>query len=94
MVLGRVSDSSQEQLLAFQELCGMPRTRPSEARTACRSETNMPLVLILGQPPSRHPRSVYAIISVGAVGRGRTSMTLGCATSRTSCAGSRLRPTR
>ena len=51
MALGRVPDLRRSSFL-LPKGCAACRGRGHlEARTACRSETNMPLVLILGQPP-------------------------------------------
>ena len=53
MALGRVPDLRRSSFL-LPKGCAACRGRGHlEARTACRSETNMPLVLILGQPPRR-----------------------------------------
>jgi hypothetical protein len=53
MALGRVSDLRRSSFLLSKGCAAFRGRGHLEARTACRSETNIPLVLILGQPP-RH----------------------------------------
>ena len=52
MVLGSVSDLRRSSFLLSKGCAAFRGHGHLEARTACRSETNMPLVLILGQAPS------------------------------------------
>ena len=52
MALGRLSDLLRGSSFLLSKDCAAFHGRGHlEARTACRSETNMPLVLILGQTP-------------------------------------------
>jgi len=51
MALGRVSDLLRSSFLLSKGCTAFRERSHLEARTACRSETNMPLVLILGQAP-------------------------------------------
>jgi hypothetical protein len=52
MALGRVSDLLRRSFLLSKGAVAFRGCSHLEARTACRSETHMPLVLILGQSPS------------------------------------------
>ena len=52
MALGRVSDLRKSSFLLSKGCAAFRGRSHLEARTACRSETNIPLVLILGQSPS------------------------------------------
>jgi len=52
MALGRVSDLLKSSFLLSKGSVAFRGGGHLEARTACRSETHMPLVLILGQAPS------------------------------------------
>ncbi len=51
MALGSVSDLRRSSCLLSKGCAAFRGRGHLEARTACRSETNMPLVLILGQSP-------------------------------------------
>ena len=51
MALGRVSDLLRSSFLLSKGSVAFRGCGHLEARTACRSETHMPLVLILGQSP-------------------------------------------
>jgi hypothetical protein len=51
MALGRGSDLRRSSFLLSKGCAAFRGRGHLEARTACRSETNMPLVLILGQTP-------------------------------------------
>jgi hypothetical protein len=51
MALGKVSDLRRSSFVLSKGCAAFRRRGHLEARTACRSETNMPLVLILGQSP-------------------------------------------
>jgi hypothetical protein len=53
MALGRVSDLCKSSFLLSKGCAAFRGRGRLEARMACRSETNMPLVLILGQAPRR-----------------------------------------
>ena len=52
MALGRVSELHRSSFLLSEGYAACRGRGRLEARMACRSETNMPLVLILGQAPS------------------------------------------
>ena len=52
MALGSVSDLRRSSFLLSKGCAAFRGRGHLEARTACRSEINMPLVLILGQSPS------------------------------------------
>jgi hypothetical protein len=54
MALGRVSDLRRSSFLLSKGCAPFRGRGHREARTACRSETNIPLVLILGQSPSKY----------------------------------------
>jgi hypothetical protein len=64
MALGRVPDLRRSSFL-LPKGCAACRGRGHlEARTACRSETNMPLVLILGQSPRVHTETVILFLDL------------------------------
>ena len=62
MALGRVSDLLRSSFLLSKGSVAFRGCGHLEARTACRSETHMPLVLILGQSPSGSAQDWRAVL--------------------------------
>jgi len=67
MALGRVSDLLKSSFLLSKGSVAFRGGGHLEARTACRSETHMPLVLILGQAPSTAYRNCRASLARGTL---------------------------
>ena len=60
MVLGRVLDLPRSSFWLSKGWAACHGCGHLEARTACRSETNIPLVLILGQSPRSYTQRAKA----------------------------------